>query len=114
MTEADSITRLALDGSFAVQYFLGDFDDDPAKYDYQPTLAATNSVFAAPTEACDNCGLQDEQALLVTDTTDITPMLLDFKKTNQLVDLSKEHVVPFLKERLKWRVVTVCSSKSST
>jgi tyrosinase len=44
---------------------------------------------------------------LVTDTTDITPILLDYTKVGKLPDLSAAEVVPFLKARLKWRIVTV-------
>jgi hypothetical protein len=61
---------------------------------------------------CDNCGRQNEQALLVTDTTDITPTLLNYKEAGALSSISAKDVVPFLKKHLKWRVVTVCYSAS--
>jgi tyrosinase len=70
-------------------------------------------VFAAPIEACDNCGRDKEKQALVADTTDITPILLDYVKVSKLSDLSAGQVVTFLKNRLKWRVVTVCTFRYS-
>jgi len=104
---------LALNGSFSVHFFLGDIDENPLTYSFQPTRAGTTSIFAAPSQACDNCGRQDELEKLVTNTTDITPMLLDLKKINKFEDLSSANIVPFLKDNLKWRIATVCSSTST-
>jgi hypothetical protein len=64
-------------------------------------------VFAAPVEMCDNCGAQEEQAYLVSDTVPITPMLLDYEKTGELASLGAVDVVEFLKSKLKWRVLKV-------
>jgi len=72
-----------------------------------PTLAGLSHVFAAPVEACDNCGRHEQQAVLVSNTTPITSMLLDYMEIGELQSLHPEHVKPFLIERLKWRVVTV-------
>jgi tyrosinase len=96
-----------LNGSFGTYVFLGDFDDNAAMYKFQPTWAGFMYVFAAPTEMCDNCGVQEEQAFLVSDTIPITPMLLDYKKTGELPSLGAVDVVEFLKSKLKWRVVRV-------
>ena len=64
-------------------------------------------IFASTPELCDNCGEQEDDYLLVTDTAVITPMLKDYVKTGQLSDLTPANVVPFLAKNLKWRVVTV-------
>ena len=74
----------------------------------QPTLAGLSHTFAAPVEACDNCGNQEEQGHLITHTTPITPILLDYVDCQQLQSLAAEHVEPFLIKNLKWRIVTVC------
>ncbi len=44
---------------------------------------------------------------MVADTTDITPILLDYINVGQLHSLGASDVVVFLKTRLKWRVTTV-------
>ena len=72
-----------------------------------PTKAGLSHIFAAPAEACDNCGRQRLQAHLVTSTAPITPMLLDYVKIGELADLSPEKVKGFLVKMLKWRVIDV-------
>ncbi|KAF2205503.1 Di-copper centre-containing protein [Delitschia confertaspora ATCC 74209] len=106
-----AVERLALNGSFATFFFIGDFEDDPTRYVFQGTLAGLAAVFSAPVEACDNCGRQREQALEVTDTTDITPLLLDYIKAGKLQSLDPEPVEKFLKENLKWRVIKSTGEK---
>lgn len=100
-----------LDGAFSIDYFIGPkggaISADAKDYNVAPTLAGSTYVFAAPTDACDNCGVQRDQALIATDTTSITPMLMDYIKMNELESLDMEHVKPFLVDRLKWRVQTV-------
>jgi len=100
---------MALNGSFTIYYFIGNFTEDNARdYALQPTMAGLNHIFTSTREACDNCGYQMEEGHLVTDTNPITPMLLDYIEIGQLADLTPANVVPFLIENLKWRVVTVC------
>ena len=96
--------RLDLNGSFTFYFFIGDAPAmNVASIDYlsYQTLAGANHVFAAPTEACDNCGRQQHQAHLVTDTAPITPMLLDYVQVGQLADLTVRNVKPFLIKNLK-------------
>ena len=81
-------------------------------YALAPTLAAINHIFAAPTELCDNCGKQDEQGLVIRNTSAITSMLLDFIEIGELQNLEAVSVLPFLKDRLKWRIVTVSADFS--
>lgn len=100
---------MALNGSFTIYYFIGNFTEDNARdYALQPTMAGLNHVFTSTREACDNCGDQMDEGHLVTDTNPITPMLLDYIEIGQLADLTPANVVPFLIKNLKWRVVTVC------
>lgn len=107
MTDPDYSIRLALNGSFFINYFTGPFGSDPTKYLIEKELAGTTNVFAAPVQACDNCGRDRDEAVVVADTTDITPILLDYVELGQLQSLGASDVVTFLKDRLKWRVVTV-------
>jgi len=108
----DEVERLALNGAFTIFYFLesdnaGGVPDPSTAYALTPTLAAMNHIFAAPVELCDNCGQQEEQGQVITNTAAITSMLLDFIEIGELADLEAASVVPFLKNRLKWRVVTI-------
>lgn len=72
-----------------------------------PGLAGVTHVFAAPVEACDNCGSQAEQAHLVTSTSAITSLLLDYVESGKLASMEARDVEPFLVKNLKWRVQTV-------
>ena len=102
---------MALNGSFSIYYFIGPAGGaitvPPQDYSIAPTLAGSTYIFAAPKEACDNCGLQDETGHLVSDTTPLMPMLLDYIKIGQLTNLEPENVKRFLVDRLRWRVQTV-------
>jgi hypothetical protein len=106
--------RLALNGAFGIYYFINDEDDKPLNlavdYMLTPTIAGAHYIFAAPVEVCDNCGRQEEQAHIVSNTAAITSLLLDYKEVQPaaLPSLTPEHVVPFLKKRLRWRVYDVC------
>ena len=88
-------------------YFVGDFPEDVQYYSTAPTIAGTNHVFTAPSRACDNCGKQAEAGLRVSDTTPITPILLDYVTNGTLSSLHPIDVVPFLKTNLHWRTVGV-------
>ncbi|KAK3717680.1 hypothetical protein LTR37_005747 [Vermiconidia calcicola] len=106
----DVVERLALNGSFTIYYFLGDPPNatvPTSSYLSHPTLAAASHIFAAPVEACDNCGNQQQQSHLVTSTAPITPMLLDYVEIGHLPNLRADSVKPFLVRNLRWRVVTV-------
>lgn len=99
-----------MNGSFAIYWFIGNIETSNSDdYLIQPTNAGINYVFAASREACDNCGQQDDDQVLVGDTKIITPMLMDYilKDNEPLQDLTPEHVVPFLVKNLKWRIVAV-------
>ena len=104
-------TRLELNGSFSIDYFIGPKGGAitvlPQDYSLAPTLAGSTYIFSSPREICENCQIQQERGHLVSDTTPITPMLMDYIKIGQLTSLEPEHVKPFLTDRLRWRVQTV-------
>ena len=105
----DIIERLALNTSFSIMYFIGGFENSDSLVGLMmaPTFAGLNHVFAAPVEACDNCGTQEGVAHMVRSTSPITSMLLDYVQAGVLGSMRPEHVHPFLVKNLKWRVVTV-------
>ncbi|KAI9663307.1 MAG: hypothetical protein M1831_002591 [Alyxoria varia] len=103
----DKVERLALNGAFSIFYFVKDNNDPPGeKWLQDPSLAGITHIFAAPVEHCDNCGVQDEQSHVVTNTVPITSLLLDYVTIGQLESLRPEHVKPFLTRGLKWRVIS--------
>lgn len=74
-----------------------------------PGLAGVTHVFTSPVEACDHCGKQEQQAQLVTSTSPITSLLIDYVETGKLASMEAKDVELFLIKNLKWRVQTVCS-----
>lgn len=103
-----------MNGAFTIFYFIGGKDDmtnldtNPALYSTASILAAIDHVFSAPRDACDNCAIRsDENTTLVTGTSSISPILLDYIKIGKLRSLGPDDVVPFLQRNLYWRVLGV-------
>lgn len=99
------IENFAVDGSFHVHFFLGEFSDDPANWTQDGNLVATHSVFsvAVGVTGCQNC-IQDKQSdAVVSGGVSLTNALLE----KGLSDLEPETVVPYLKANLAWRVQAV-------
>ena len=103
--------RLELNGSFSIDYFIGPKGGAitvlPQDYSLAPTLAGSTYIFSSPREVCESCQTQQEHGHLVSDTTPVTPILMDYVKIKQLKSLEPEHVKPFLTDRMRWRVQTV-------
>ena len=73
--------RAAANGPFTIYFFLslsGEITTDPTRYGQSPHLAGLNHIFAAPCEVCSNCGDLEAAGQLVSDTSPITPLLLDY------------------------------------
>lgn len=79
----------------------------PTQYCLHPTLAGVKHIFAAPVEACDNCGQHRDAAQKESGTLPINLILLDHKISGHLADLSPDNVQPFLIHNLRWRVADV-------
>lgn len=106
------VLRAASNGAFTIYFFLakaGEIDEDTNSFAVSPFLAGFNHIFTAPREACDNCANLEAAGQLATDTSLITPLLLDYLNLpdNDLESLRPEHVQPFLIKYLRWRVVYV-------
>ncbi|KPM45160.1 hypothetical protein AK830_g1416 [Neonectria ditissima] len=102
------VERMAMNGSYTIFYIIGDVDGQSGQeWSSLPGFVGVSHIFTAPIEACDNCGRQQEQAKLVTSTTPITSLLLDYANAGQLGSMNPEDVEPFLVKNLKWRVQTV-------
>jgi tyrosinase len=103
---------MALDNSFSIIYMVGKFNDDAKSLILEPAFAGLDHIFTSPMEICDSCGNQDVQDVIVSGTTPITSILLDYVGIGALDSMKSQHVVPFLVKNLKWRIVVVCSLKS--
>lgn len=102
---------MALNGSFTIFYIIGDVHGTSgADWSTLPGLAGVTHVFASPTEVCDNCGKQEQQAHLVTSTSPITSLLIDYVESGRLASMEATDVESFLVENLKWRVQTVSNA----
>ncbi|CZT49606.1 uncharacterized protein RSE6_10479 [Rhynchosporium secalis] len=104
------VNRAAANGPFTIFFFLSlseELTTDPQNYGQSPYLAGINHIFAAPREVCSNCGDLEAAGQLATDTSPITPLLLDYLDVpnNGLASMRPEHVKPFLVKHLRWRVI---------
>lgn len=96
------IENFAVDGSFFVHFFIGEFNPDPANWTQDANLVGTHSVFSSAVgkTGCQNC-IQDKQNnAIVSGGVSLTNALL----TKGLKDLEPETVAPYLKDNLQWRV----------
>ena len=112
--------RFALDGSFILNFFLGDFDPNAegTQWLHEPNLAGSSAIFASPLARienghCENCAAQKDSGMKYYDTVGLTQALLQYWKTGEeacglrVTSLEPDVVVPFLTRNLHWRVVDV-------
>lgn len=99
---------MALNGSFTIFYIIGEVHGTSgSEWSALPGLVGVTHVFTSPTEVCDNCGKQEHQAQLVTSTSPITSLLIDYVEIGELASMEPVDVEPFLVKNLKWRIQTV-------
>ncbi|KAJ1326981.1 tyrosinase [Microdochium nivale] len=102
------VERMFADGSYTIFYIIGDVQGQSgAEWSSLPGFVGMSHILAAPRDVCENCARQDEQAQLVTSTTPITSLLLDYVQIGKLNSMEADDVKQFLIENLKWRVQTV-------
>lgn len=99
-----------MNGSFTIFYIIGEVAGDSGQeWSRLPGFVGATHIFTAPREACDNCNQQEQQAQLVTSTSPITSLLLDYVENGSLNSMELDDVKPFLVKNLKWRAQTVSS-----
>jgi tyrosinase len=99
---------MALNGSYTIFYIIGEVDGESGlEWSSLPGFVGVSHIFTSRTETCNNCARQEEEVQLVTSTTPITSLLLDYANSGNLGSMSPEDVEPFLIKNLKWRVQTV-------
>lgn len=120
------VRKYAFDGSFSVHVFIGHVkDEQPQRYMTKKNEVGFMGVFSRSTadlEHCDNCQRSQQADLMCSDVVPLTSYLQDYLETNPrahelievgqiktLPDLEAEHVIPFLKEHLQWRMTDLGS-----
>ncbi|KAL7267388.1 hypothetical protein RUND412_010029 [Rhizina undulata] len=96
------IRNYALDGSFFIHIFLGDFNSEVHSWAKESNLVGTHTVFSpriGKTE-CENCLTHHQQGVVVSGSISLTAALL----TKGLVDLEPDNVKEYLRQNLHWRV----------
>ena len=104
--------KFALNGSYAIYVFMGDFDDTPSAWPLSPNLVGTHAVFAALSgaDAASNPPVmrkRDGSGIQVTGTMPLTSMLLAKVQADELPCMDPDTVVPYLTDNLQWRVSMV-------
>lgn len=101
--------KFALNGSYGIYLFMGDFDDDPASWPQSPNLVGTHAVFAAlsTADAASNPQARtkrDGSLIHVTGAMPLTSMLLAKVDAGDISCMNPETVIPYLTDNLHWRV----------
>jgi tyrosinase len=111
--------KFALNGSYAIYVFLGDFVDTPEAWSTSPNLVGTHAVFAAlrNVDASSNpisgsalgsskmaSSVAGDGGIQVTGTMPLTSSLLGKVAAGELSDMGTEAVGDYLEANLSWRV----------
>ena len=123
MTSDNLSTRFAFDGSFNIHLFIGYIkNEQPELYITKNLEVGFTGVFAsAYSSPCANCHIQRQEGLIYEDAIPISPYLFDYLTSNTATDgpeqalrtlesFRPEHVVPFLKANIGWRVTDIASN----
>ncbi|KAI9886218.1 MAG: hypothetical protein M1823_001953 [Watsoniomyces obsoletus] len=97
------VQKHALDGSFFVHIFLGDYSPDAFAWAFEPNLVGSHCVFQKDPGACSKCDVANNE-VEVTGVIPLTTALLESIKQGKICSLDPEEVDPYLKENLHWRV----------
>ncbi|RBQ80962.1 hypothetical protein FVER14953_10660 [Fusarium verticillioides] len=102
------VERMLANGTYTIYYIIGDVQGQTGEeWSTLPGFAGLSHILAAPTNVCDNCANQGEQGQLVTSTTAMTSLLLDYVQIGKLNSMGEDDVKKFLIDNLKWRVQTI-------
>ena len=103
--------KFALDRSYAIFLFMGDYDEDPSTWATSPNLIGTHTVFAAMSKAEETTSKarqrREMKDIVVTGSMPLTSMLLAKAQNGELDSMALETVTEYLKENLHWRVAMV-------
>lgn len=113
------VRKFAFNGSFNIHVFIGFVkDNQPERYITKKNEVGFTGVFASSKESqCASCKTARDQDVICEDVVPLTTQLTDYLASNPrsqdliavgnirtLQSLEPEHVVPFLREHLQWRI----------
>ncbi|KAF5690448.1 tyrosinase precursor (monophenol monooxygenase) [Fusarium circinatum] len=102
------VERMLANGTYTIYYIIGDVQGHTGQeWSTLPGFAGLSHILAAPPSVCANCANHQKQAKLVTSTTPITSLLLDYVQIGKLSNMEEENVKKFLIDNLKWRAQTI-------
>lgn len=103
--------KFAMNGSYAIYLFLGDFEQDPSTWPLSKNLAGTHAV-AASLASVDtvNARLAAFSTVKVTGAVPLTDSLVSKVQAGELASMNTSTVEVYLRENLKWRVATVSNA----
>ncbi len=99
--------KFALNGSYAIYFFLSDFDDTPLAWSTSPNLVGTHAVFAALSMVDAPSNPQTSSmggSIQVTGTMPLTSALLAKAQSGELQSMKPSVVEDYLGSNLHWRV----------
>lgn len=103
--------KFALNGSYAVYLFMGDFDPNPATWPTASNLVGTHAVFAALALVDASSNPQSKtlgkKSIPVTGSVPLTAMLLLKERAGALANMAPVTVERYLQQNLQWRVAMV-------
>ncbi|KAI9767433.1 MAG: hypothetical protein M1840_005662 [Geoglossum simile] len=100
------VRKYALNASFFVHVFIGDFDPDPFSWSFEEKLVGSHCVFVNDPETteCSKCKDDEARQIQVTASIPLTTTLISCIEDSKLNTLKPEDVKPFLIKNLHWRV----------
>jgi len=110
--------KFALNGSYAVYVFIGEFDDTPSAWALSPNLVGTHAVLAALANVDATSNPQGRRSqtggppIEVGGTLPLTSLLRANVEQGKLSSMDLNEVTDYLKDHLSWRVGTVRRSNA--
>ncbi|KXL44734.1 hypothetical protein M433DRAFT_166430 [Acidomyces richmondensis BFW] len=102
--------KFALNGSYAVYVFIGEFDDDPSAWALSPNLVGTHAILAALANVDATSNPQGRRSprggppIQVGGTLPLTSKLRADLEQGKLSSMDIKEVTEYLKDNLSWRV----------
>ena len=98
--------KFALNGSYAIYIFIGDFNDTPSAWPTSYNLVGTHAVFGAidMTSGVQSKVMQAKPGLQVTGSIPLTSALLTKARMGEIKDMSTATVAAYLSNNLQWRI----------
>ena len=101
------VPKYALDGTFFIHVFLGDFNSDAATWNTEQNLVGTHTILTNNPISCQGCKQNVDASLVVAGTVPLTRALLKDADKDEVDETDVEAVEKYLQQNLHWRVTKV-------